>query len=81
LIGLAEQEINFDRFLSIRQTLTYHAGYHGIGRRKVFIAACSPPRPPSRILASRLSSFSLPPTRQLPGTRTLSRITSAARCP
>lgn len=33
LIGLAEQEINFDRFLSIRQTLIYHAGYHGIGRR------------------------------------------------
>ena len=33
LIGLAEQEINVDRFLSIRQILTYHAGYHGIGRR------------------------------------------------
>jgi ABC-2 type transport system ATP-binding protein len=33
LIGLAEQEINFDRFLSIRQTLIYHAGYHGIGRQ------------------------------------------------
>jgi ABC-2 type transport system ATP-binding protein len=33
LIGLAEQEINFDRFLSIRQTLIYHAGYHGISRR------------------------------------------------
>ena len=33
LIGLAEQEINVDRFLSIRQMLIYHAGYHGIGRR------------------------------------------------
>ena len=32
LIGLAEQEINVDRFLSIRQMLIYHAGYHGIGR-------------------------------------------------
>ena len=32
LIGLAEQEINVDRFLSIRQMLVYHAGYHGIGR-------------------------------------------------
>jgi len=32
LIGLAEQEINVDRFLSIRQLLIYHAGYHGIGR-------------------------------------------------
>ncbi len=33
LIGLAEQEINVDRFLSIRQMLVYHAGYHGLGRR------------------------------------------------
>lgn len=33
LIGLAEQEINVDRFLSIRQLLIYHAGYHGIGRK------------------------------------------------
>jgi ABC-2 type transport system ATP-binding protein len=33
LIGLAEQEINVDRFLSIRQLLVYHAGYHGIGRK------------------------------------------------
>jgi ABC-2 type transport system ATP-binding protein len=32
LIGLAEQEINVDRFLSVRQLLIYHAGYHGIGR-------------------------------------------------
>ncbi|WP_167100260.1 ABC transporter ATP-binding protein [Mycobacterium sp. DL592] len=32
LIGLAEQEINLDRFLSVRQLLVYHAGYHGIGR-------------------------------------------------
>ncbi len=33
LIGLAEQEINVDRFLSVRQLLIYHAGYHGVGRR------------------------------------------------
>ncbi|MFD4412744.1 ATP-binding cassette domain-containing protein [Streptomyces sp. NPDC058476] len=33
LLGLAEQEINVDRFLSIRQILIYHAGYHGIGRK------------------------------------------------
>lgn len=32
LIGLAEQDINVDRFLSVRQLLVYHAGYHGIGR-------------------------------------------------
>ncbi|MFI2765132.1 ATP-binding cassette domain-containing protein [Streptomyces echinatus] len=32
-MGLAAQEINVDRFLSIRQILVYHAGYHGIGRK------------------------------------------------
>lgn len=34
LVGLAEQEINVDRFLSIRQMLIYHAGYHGASRRQ-----------------------------------------------
>jgi ABC-2 type transport system ATP-binding protein len=34
LIGLAEQEINVDRFLTLRQMLVYHAGFHGIGRRE-----------------------------------------------
>jgi len=33
LIGLAEQEINVDRFLSVRQMLVYHGGYHGLSRR------------------------------------------------
>jgi ABC-2 type transport system ATP-binding protein len=33
LIGLAEQDINVDRFLSIRQMLVYHAGYHGMRRK------------------------------------------------
>jgi ABC-2 type transport system ATP-binding protein len=33
LIGLAEQDINVDRFLSVRQLLIYHAGFHGIGRK------------------------------------------------
>ncbi|MGE0214604.1 ABC transporter ATP-binding protein [Mycolicibacterium sp.] len=33
LIGLAEQDINVDRFLSVRQQLIYHCGYHGTGRR------------------------------------------------
>jgi ABC-2 type transport system ATP-binding protein len=33
LVGLAEQDINIDRFLSIRQVLIYHAGYHGMGRK------------------------------------------------
>jgi len=32
LVGLAEQEINLDRFLNVGEILVYHAGYHGIGR-------------------------------------------------
>src|SRR3954463_3930673 len=31
-IGLAEQDINLDRFLSVRETLLYHGGYFGMGR-------------------------------------------------
>ncbi len=31
-IGLAEQDINLDRFLSVRETLTYHGGYFGMTR-------------------------------------------------
>ncbi|MCW2786085.1 MAG: drrA1 [Marmoricola sp.] len=34
LVGLAEQDINVDRFLSVRQVLVYHAGYFGVGRRE-----------------------------------------------
>jgi ABC-2 type transport system ATP-binding protein len=29
--GLAEQDINLDRFLSVRETLVYHGGYFGMG--------------------------------------------------
>ncbi len=32
LVGLAEQDVNLDRFLNIFEILVYHAGYHGIGR-------------------------------------------------
>ena len=32
LVGLAEQDVNLDRFLNISEILVYHAGYHGIGR-------------------------------------------------
>jgi ABC-2 type transport system ATP-binding protein len=32
LVGLCEQEINLDRFLSVEQILVYHAGYHGLNR-------------------------------------------------
>ncbi len=33
-VGLAEQDINVDRFLTIRQVLVYHGGYFGLGRRE-----------------------------------------------
>jgi ABC-2 type transport system ATP-binding protein len=33
LVGLAEQDVNLDRFLSVYETLVYHAGYHGMSRR------------------------------------------------
>jgi ABC-2 type transport system ATP-binding protein len=33
LVGLCEQEINLDRFLSVEQILVYHGGYHGLSRR------------------------------------------------
>jgi ABC-2 type transport system ATP-binding protein len=36
LVGLAEQEINLDRFLNIGEILVYHAGYYGIGRREAW---------------------------------------------
>ncbi|MET0762508.1 MAG: ABC transporter ATP-binding protein [Thermoleophilaceae bacterium] len=29
-VGLAEQDINLDRFLTVRETLVYHAGYFGM---------------------------------------------------
>ena len=34
MVGLAEQDINVDRFLTVRQVLVYHAGYFGLGRRE-----------------------------------------------
>ena len=30
--GLAEQDINLDRFLTVRETLIYHGGYFGMER-------------------------------------------------
>jgi ABC-2 type transport system ATP-binding protein len=32
LIGLAEQDVNLDRFLDVEETLLYHGGYYGIDR-------------------------------------------------
>jgi ABC-2 type transport system ATP-binding protein len=33
-VGLAEQDPNLDRFLSVREALLYHGGYYGITRRR-----------------------------------------------
>ena len=32
LIGLAEQDVNLDRFLDVEETLLYHGGYFGMAR-------------------------------------------------
>ena len=34
LIGLAEQDVNLDRFLDVRETLLYHGGYYGMDRAR-----------------------------------------------
>ena len=34
LIGLAEQDINLDRFLDVEETLLYHGGYYGMDRAR-----------------------------------------------
>ena len=39
LIGLAEQEPNLDRFLSVRETLLYHGGYFGMSRGDAAVRA------------------------------------------
>src|SRR5206468_3037509 len=31
-IGLAEQDVNLDRFLTVEETLLYHGGYYGMTR-------------------------------------------------
>ena len=32
MIGLAEQDVNLDRFLDVEETLMYHGGYYGMSR-------------------------------------------------
>ena len=32
MIGLAEQDVNLDRFLDVEETLLYHGGYYGMTR-------------------------------------------------
>ena len=33
-VGLAEQDVNLDRFLDVEETLVYHGGYFGMTRRQ-----------------------------------------------
>jgi len=33
-VGLAEQDINLDRFLTVHETLVYHGGYFGMGKEE-----------------------------------------------
>jgi ABC-2 type transport system ATP-binding protein len=34
LVGLAEQDVNLDRFLDVEETLLYHGGYYGMERAR-----------------------------------------------
>jgi ABC-2 type transport system ATP-binding protein len=34
LVGVAEQDPNLDRFLTVREALLYHGGYYGLSRRR-----------------------------------------------
>ncbi len=34
-VGLAEQDINLDRFLTVRETLDYHGGYFGMDKDEI----------------------------------------------
>jgi len=39
LVGLAEQDINLDRFLDVEETLVYHGGYFGMTRADALVRA------------------------------------------
>lgn len=34
MIGLSPQEVNLDKFLTVEETLIYHAGYYGVSKKK-----------------------------------------------
>jgi ABC-2 type transport system ATP-binding protein len=38
-VGLAEQDVNLDRFLDVQETLVYHGGYFGMTRRDARLRA------------------------------------------
>jgi len=39
LVGLAEQDVNLDRFLDVEETLMFHGGYYGMSRRHARLRA------------------------------------------
>ncbi|MGI8648931.1 MAG: ABC transporter ATP-binding protein [Rubrobacter sp.] len=39
MIGVSPQEINLDKFLTVREALTYHAGYFGVPKKKAELRA------------------------------------------
>jgi ABC-2 type transport system ATP-binding protein len=34
MIGVSPQEINLDKFLTVQETMLYHAGYYGVPKKK-----------------------------------------------
>ena len=34
MIGVSPQEVNLDKFLTVEETLLFHAGYYGVSRKK-----------------------------------------------
>jgi ABC-2 type transport system ATP-binding protein len=42
MIGVSPQEINLDKFLTVEETLLYHAGYYGVPKEKARSASLSP---------------------------------------
>jgi ABC-2 type transport system ATP-binding protein len=39
MVGLAEQDVNLDRFLDVEETLVYHGGYYGMRRAAAVVRA------------------------------------------
>jgi len=39
MIGVSPQEVNLDKFLTVREVLTFHAGYYGVPRKKAKVKA------------------------------------------
>ena len=40
MIGVSPQEVNLDKFLTVEETLIFHAGYYGVPKKKASERAC-----------------------------------------